>query len=206
MSSKKTKLNIGCGGRPLKGYLNVDMDSLDQLRKRYPDRAFSDDITIYPWDIFNLPLEDNSVDEILCEAMIEHLSFEQEPQFFHEIQRVLKPRGIFSFSTTNFEEIVKLWLDAEDDWKDFYRSDDEAIAQKHWFGTYSYGMENRWGYLIASIFGSQNGEGQYHKNCYTIKKIQAILKKLDFKEISHEKFLWKENRDPMIRFLAEKVI
>ena len=53
-------------------------------------------------------------------------------------------------------------------------------------------MKNRWGYLMASIFGSQNGEGQFHKNCYTIKKIQAILGRLGLDEVSHEKFFGKE--------------
>ena len=199
------KINIGCGGRPLEGYVNVDMDSLDDLRVRYPSTNFPEGITINKWDIFNLPVKDNSVNEILCEAMIEHLSFEEEPKFFFEVKRVLEPGGKFIFSTTDFEEIAKLWLATDDDWKDFYRKDEDSIAEKHWFGTYTYEMKNRWGYLSASIFGSQNGEGQYHKNCYTLKKIQAILRKISFKEISHEKFLWKGDRDPMIRIIAKKL-
>jgi len=198
------KINIGCGGRPLQGYINIDMDSLEDLQIRYSDSTFPEGIKIYNWNIFNLPVEDGSVSEVLCEAMIEHLSFEEEPVFFNEVKRVLKPGGKFIFSTTNFEEVAKLWLEADDDWKDFYRNDEDAIAENHWFGTYTYEMKNRWGYLIASIFGSQNGEGQFHKNCYTIKKIQAIIRKLSLEEISHESFLWKGDRDPMIRFTAQK--
>ena len=200
------KINIGCGGRPLEGFINVDMDSLEELEARYPNSVFPKETKICNWDIFNLPIKDNSVSELLCEAMIEHLSFEDEPKFFREVKRVLEPGGKFVFSTTNFEEIAKLWLKAEDDWQDFYRNDEEAIMNKHWFGTYTYDMKNRWGYLIASIFGSQNGEGQFHKNCYSIKKIQAILKMLSLEEVSHEKFLWKGERDPMIRFIAKKPI
>ena len=41
--------------------------------------------TVYNWDIFNLPLENASVDEVLCDAMIEHLSFSDEPKFFYEV-------------------------------------------------------------------------------------------------------------------------
>ena len=203
---KSVKLNLGCGGRPLEGYINVDMDDIDKLQKRYEHNSLNDSQQIHNWDIFNLPVESNSVDEILCDAMIEHLSFEEEPKFFYEVKRVLKPGGLFIFSTTNFEEIAKLWLQASDDWKDFYRNDSEAIKSEHWFGTYSYKLENRWGYLMASIFGSQNGNGQYHKNCYTIKKIQAILLRLGLEEISHETFLWKGNRDPMIKFVSRKPI
>ena len=198
------KLNLGCGGRPLDGFINVDMDDLRALRKRYVSGSFSEEVRVHNWDIFNLPVESESVDEVLCDAMIEHLSFAEEPKFFYEVKRVLKPGGDFTFSTTDFEEIARLWLAADDDWQDFYRNDTEAILNDHWFGTYTYDMKNRWGYLMASIFGSQNGEGQFHKNCYTIKKIQAILRRLGLDEVSHEKFLWKGDRDPMIRFVARK--
>ena len=42
--------------------------------------------------------------------------------------------------------------------KDFYDTSKKAILEKHWFGTYSYDYKNRWGYIVASIFGSQNGK------------------------------------------------
>jgi len=198
------RLNLGCGGRPLDGYINVDMDDLGALKKRYVSGSFSESVRVHNWDIFNLPVASGSVDEVLCDAMIEHLSFAEEPKFFYEVKRILKPGGVFTFSTTDFEEIARLWLDAADEWQDFYRNDPEAILNDHWFGTYTYDMKNRWGYLMASIFGSQNGEGQFHKNCYTIKKIQAMLGRLGLDEVSHEKFLWKGDRDPMIRFVARK--
>ena len=204
VDKEPVKINIGCGGRPLEGYINIDMDSLEKLKKRYPNRLFQEDLKIFKWDIFNVPVEDDSVDEVLCEALIEHLSFQEEPRFFFEVKRVLKPGRIFIFSTIDFEEIVKLWAKAEDDWKDFFRNDEQSIAERHWFGTYTYKMENRWGYIIASIFGSQNGDGQYHKNCYTIKKLQAIMKKLSLEVLSYETFLWKGERDPMIRFRVRK--
>ena len=61
----------------------------------------------------------------------------------------------------------------------------------------------------ASIFGSQNGEGQYHKNCYTLKKIQAILKKIkkardDF--LDHYKKLKKYNQWKQWIFKESSVI
>jgi predicted SAM-dependent methyltransferase len=198
------KLNIGCGGRPLPEYINIDSDDLETLKGRYPQQLFPDDIEIYNYDIFNLPFADESVAEVRTDSLIEHLSFIEEPKFFYEVKRLLRPGGIFQFSTTNFEEIVKLWLAAEDNWKDFYRNDDEAIAQQHWFGQYSYSTKNRWGYLSAMIFGSQNGDGQFHKNCYTVPKIRAILKRLGFQELEISHYLWKGDRDPMIHVRAMK--
>jgi len=198
------KLNIGCGSRPLPGYVNIDMDSLEMLKARYPAQEFAEGIEIFDYDILNLPLPDSSVQEVRTDSLIEHLSFIDEPKFFHEVKRVLHPGGIFRFSTPDFEDAVKLWLAARDDWKDFFHNDPESIAKEHWFGQYSYSTENRWGYLMAMIFGSQNGAGQFHRNCYTIPKIRAILKRLDFQvlEISH--YRWKGNRDLMIQVRAMK--
>ena len=203
-NSSVVKLNIGCGGRPLPGYINIDSDNLLTLQARYPNQTFSSDLEIVNYDIMNLPFGENTVDEVRADSLIEHLSFSEEPQFFYEVRRVLRPGGKFDFSTTNFEKIVKLWINAVDDWKEFYRTDDEAIEKEHWFGQYSYSTENRWGYLSAMIFGSQNGEGQFHKNCYTSGKLRAILDHLCFEEVKISESRWKGNRDPMIHVVAKK--
>lgn len=200
----KIRLNLGCASRPLPDYINIDLDSKDEIIKRYPDLILSDDIKIYQYDIFNLPFEDNSVDEVLSESMLEHLSFSQEKLFFYEMRRILKVGGELIFSVPDFEATVNDWISAKDDWQDFYRDDSEAISQQHWFGTYSYGIENRWGYLLASIFGPQNSEGQFHKNAYTKAKIIAILEKLDFYDIQISSFLWKGDRNPMLLAKAKK--
>jgi ubiquinone/menaquinone biosynthesis C-methylase UbiE len=198
------KLNLGCGSRPLPGYINVDLDSIEELKARYPLQEFPEGIEIYTYDILNLPFPDSSVAEIRADSLIEHLSFIEEPKFFYEVKRVLRPGGIFQFSTTDFEKIVHLWLAAKDEWKDFYHNDPEAIAKEHWFGQYSYSTESRWGYLTAMIFGNQQGHGQFHKNCYTVAKIRAILKRLEFEELEISHFLWKSDRDPMILVRAMK--
>ena len=202
--TREIKLNLGCGGRPLSGYINVDLDSLDELKARYPQHEFPEDIEIHNVNIFQLPFADDSVTEVRADSIIEHLSFAEEPKFFYEVKRVLCPGGRLRLSTTDFEKIAQLWLAAKDDWKDFYRNDPGAIANRHWFGQYSYSMDNRWGYLTASIFGSQNGPGQFHKNCYTVGKIRAILDRLEFEELEISHFRWKGDRDPMILVRAMK--
>ena len=97
-------------------------------------------------------------------------------------------------STVDFEKNVKQWLNAKDDWIDFHRDDEAAIRECYWFGTYTYKPKNRWGYLTATFYGSQNGKGQYHKNSYTKKKLRAICNKLDFKVVELKNFRWKKNR------------
>lgn len=198
------RLNLGCGGRPLRGYINVDMDSLDQIRARYPNQVFEDDLIVVQYDIFNLPYPADSVDEIRSEGLIEHLPFIDEPRFFNEVMRILKPGGTVYLSTVDFEMAAKQWLEAKDDWQDFYRNDEEAILSQHWFGTYTYEPTNRWGYLTATFYGSQNGAGQFHTNCYSHAKLRAICKKLNLNVKSIERFQWKGNRDHMLGLTATK--
>ena len=198
------KINLGCGGRPLKDYINVDMDTIEDMRARYPNQVFDDSLTIKQYDLFNLPYEDSTVDEVRADGLIEHLPFKDEPKFFYEVTRILKSGGMLRLSTVDFEKTVKQWLDAEDDWKDFYKNDEKSIHEQHWFGTYSYKPKNRWGYLAATFYGSQNGSGQFHTNCYTDKKLTAICKSLNLSVESIEEFQWKGNRDHMLRLKAIK--
>jgi len=199
------KINLGCGSTPLEGYVNVDMDTLEDLKLRYPNRSFPDDTIIQQWDIFNLPVEDGSVDEIRADCLFEHLNFKEERLIFEESKRVLKTGGLLNISVPDFETLAKQWLEAEDNWQDWYRDDDEAVEQGHWFGTYEYSFKNRWGYVTASLFGSQNGEGQYHKNCYTIGKLKKIFDRLGFKMQHSEIYEWPRGKDSIIKVIGQKI-
>ena len=198
------RLNLGCASRLLSGYINVDLDSIEEIKKRYPNVEIDEDQQFLQANILDLPFEDNTVDEIRADAFMEHMSFKEESQMFKEVYRALKPGGLFVFSVPDFEDAVKKWLAAEEDWRDFYRDDDEAIAQSHWFGQYSYSTSSRWGYLTAAIFGPQNSPGQFHKNAYTEGKIIAICNKIGFEKPEIDRFLWKGDRDTMIRVRVKK--
>ncbi len=206
MNFDKRRLNLGCASRLLAGYINIDMDSLQEIQKRYPNVnvAGTPGAAFHQCNILELPYEDESIDEVKADALLEHMSFLEEPKFFYEVKRVLKPGGLLEFSVPDFEWLVKKWLEAEDDWKDFFRNDDEAIKQQHWFGQYSYSYDSRWGYVTAGIFGPQNGEGQFHKNAYTESKIRAICKKLNFDEPEISRFFWKGDRDLMLKVKVTK--
>ena len=198
------KLNIGCGGTPLLDYINIDRDSLEDLRRRYPKKIFSDDLVIVDHDIFNLPYLENSVDEINADGLLEHLSFKEEPLFLCEVIRILKPGATFRFSVPDFEAACRIWLEAEDDWIEFYADSLKAISEQHWFGTYTYDYKNRWGYIMATFFGSQNGPGQYHKNGYSEKKIRSMLSVIGFTQMECSQFQWRGDRDFMIQTIATK--
>ena len=199
------RLNLGCGGRPLPGYVNIDLDSLEQMKHRYPTYDFDESIPIHQYDIFNLPYNNATVSEVRAESLLEHLAFDEERQLFVEIQRVLHSGAVFQFSVPDFEFTVRQWLNAEDNWQDFYRNDEDAIRTNHWFGQYSTGADSRWGYLTAIIFGLQNSPGQFHKNCYTEKKIETMLAKLGFHAPIIKTSSWKGNDIVrMLNVTAEK--
>ena len=198
------KLNLGCASRILEGYINIDLDSIEQIRARYPNINIPQSATFVQGNIFSLDYPNSSVDEIRADALVEHLDFKEEPIFFKEVYRLLKPGGVFLFETPDFEWTVKTWLSAADDWREFFRDDPEAIGQQHWFGTYSYSFDNRWGYLMASIFGPQNGAGQYHKNAYTEQKVRAVCRFVGFDEPLVSRYRWKGDRDLMLKVAAQK--
>jgi predicted SAM-dependent methyltransferase len=202
--SSEIKLNIGCGGRPLHGYINIDQDSIEDMRKRYPEAVFDDALIIENHDIFNMPYQDESVQEVNADGLLEHLSFKEESRFLYEVKRVLKKGGVFKFSVPDFEKVCSIWLNAKDDWQGFFSDDREDIQKNHWFGTYTYDYSNRWGYIIATFYGSQNGVGQFHKNCYSEGKIRKMMQFLGFEVVDIQQFLWKGNRDPMLGCTAIK--
>ena len=202
---KKIKLNLGCASRPLKGYINVDQDNIKKIKRRYPNLKKIKNLKIYNYNIFKLPFKNSTIDEIRADGLIEHLSFAEEKKFFLEMSRSIKKNGLLRLSTPDFEKAVRQWIRAKDDWKDFHRNDDDAIKKSFWFGTYSYKQNNRWGYLAATFYGSQHGKGQYHKNCYSKKKLKAICVRLGFRIIELKNFRWKKNRDHMINLIAKKI-
>ena len=193
------KLNLGCACRLLEGYINIDMDSIEDIKHRYPNININDNIEFIQGNVLELPFDDESVDEVRCDALVEHFSFKEESLFFNEVKRVLKSGGSFNFSTPDFDEAIRKWTKAKDDWKEFFRNDEEAIRNEHWFGNNSYSTENKWGYLTACIFGTQNGAGQFHKNAYTEDKIIAICKAMDFTPPKITRFIWKKDRDIMLQ-------
>ncbi|MFZ2150425.1 MAG: methyltransferase domain-containing protein [Candidatus Absconditicoccaceae bacterium] len=73
------KINLGCGYKTFKGYVNIDY-----IPGKGVDKIM--DLDNYPWDI-----ESNVVDEIYCDNIVEHLDFAKTTK---EIHRILKKGGI----------------------------------------------------------------------------------------------------------------
>ena len=61
---KKIRLNLGCAGRVLKDYINIDQDSVRDMKKRYPGIKITKKQKIFNYNIFKLPFKNGTVDEI----------------------------------------------------------------------------------------------------------------------------------------------
>jgi ubiquinone/menaquinone biosynthesis C-methylase UbiE len=74
-------------------YICLDLDpvKLRAFQERYPDDS------AVQADATSIPLEDNSVDAVLCTLVTHHLPKEVVPKFVAESHRVLKPSGRLIF-------------------------------------------------------------------------------------------------------------
>lgn len=83
-------INLGCGYKPMPGWINVDGARGPQV-----------DVV---WDLRNpLPFADNSCAMIFCEHVIEHLSRTDAENLVRECWRVLEEGGVARFSTPDAE-------------------------------------------------------------------------------------------------------
>ena len=57
------RLNLGCASRLLEGYINIDMDSIEDIKKRYPNIEIKDNLEFMQADVLTLPFASGSVDE-----------------------------------------------------------------------------------------------------------------------------------------------
>jgi len=76
------RLNVGCGGKPRAGWVNVDRHPL-------PGVDVVHDLDVFPW-----PVGDGSCREVLAEHVYEHVAAPVE--FVLEAWRVLEPGGVFT--------------------------------------------------------------------------------------------------------------
>src|SRR3989338_11663911 len=87
--NKMIKLNLGSGGRPLEGYINVDSNP------KAPKVDIVHDLDVYPW-----PFENESVDEVVMDQCLEHL--DDHNHAMKEIYRILKKGGVVNISVPHF--------------------------------------------------------------------------------------------------------
>lgn len=93
MRNKPVKLNFGCGLDVKEGFINIDIDSNMKM-----------DMNCFPY-----PFETDSVDYILCNHVLEHLS--KPTEVISEFFRILKPKGKCKISVPHFTSFNALYGD-----------------------------------------------------------------------------------------------
>lgn len=94
------KLQIGCGGNRLNGWLNTDIISKNP-------KVFLMDV------VKKFPFENNTFNFIFSEHTLEHLSFEDSCNMLTECYRVLKPNGVIRIGVPHIDFLVKLYQNPE---------------------------------------------------------------------------------------------
>lgn len=91
-------VNLGCGYRPMKGWINVD-------------RARGPEVQVV-WDLTRrLPFPDSSCSAIFSEHLIEHVSKEDAARLLSECHRVLQNGGVLRLSTPDAELFLRSYAD-----------------------------------------------------------------------------------------------
>ncbi|MBV8870862.1 MAG: methyltransferase domain-containing protein [Acetobacteraceae bacterium] len=163
------RLHIGCGERLLPGWVNADCVA------RLPGVVTGLDLTA-------LPYPDGSVDEILAEHVLEHLSFAEEALAWPEMVRVLRAGGTLTLEVPDFEWVCAAFLAASDEWRDFY-----VVGHPDHYAGCGRALDQRWGILQTMFFGNQNGAGQFHQSAYTAGKLRALARRTGFATVDIER-------------------
>jgi predicted SAM-dependent methyltransferase len=101
----KIKLNLGCGGRPLKGWINIDFFDYENN-----DSSRSGSVYDIKMDISVLDVEDNTVDEILLVHVVEHFTrWSVQAMFKHYLSK-LKIGGRVVVEMPDLDRCINLYL------------------------------------------------------------------------------------------------
>jgi predicted SAM-dependent methyltransferase len=151
---KHDKLELGCGQRPAPGYLHQDIT-------RQPGVEL--DFNCQIWEI---PLKENSLSEIIALALMEHLCFADFTKALKHIYKLLSPGGIFLFDIPD----IKIW-------SEYLYYITHGMPEKSPFSKE---------HVYATIWGWQRWPGDEHKCAWLKDDLFKHLKEIGFSEILDE--------------------
>lgn len=83
------KLNLGSGRKSYPGYINIDKVNLPEIDQ------------VHDLERLPLPFKDNSVSEVICEHVLEHL--DHFPDFLEELYRITAPGGLWKIAVPYYK-------------------------------------------------------------------------------------------------------
>ena len=151
---KYDKLELGCGQRPTPGYLHQDITA-------QPDVDLDFNCSI--WEI---PLKENSLSEIIALAIMEHLRFADFTRALKHIHTLLAPRGEFLFDLPD----IKVW-------SEYLYQITHGMPEKSPFSKE---------HVYATFWGWQRWPGDEHKCAWLKDDLFRHLHKIGFSDIRYE--------------------
>lgn len=152
------KLNLGCGGYLIGGFVNVDYAfDLSDLKTEghvFQNATIEAGAEYVRSDIRSLPFEDGSADFILSVNALEHLPFRDVITALQEWRRVLSEDGEMFLVIPDFDALAMTWcqmmLNAEINPQEYVD-------------------------VIQGIYGNQITEGEFHRSLFNKKLIDSFL-------------------------------
>jgi predicted SAM-dependent methyltransferase len=155
------RLDIGCGTYKHEGYTGVDVEP-----------SVNPDICAPMW---NIPLPDNSVDEIISSHALEHVTKFQVVPVLLEWKRLIKtaPDGIIIIQVPDLEWCCRAWL---------------AHPQTDWW--------------MDILFGMCTTEGEQHRTGFTVPIMTEYLRQAGLSLIDARTI--ESHGQPTLEFVAMK--
>ena len=162
------KLNIGSGPNKMEGFISVDTIK------------FNEDIQVVDCGKDVWPWEDESVDEVHCSHMIEHLMSNERVHFVNELHRVLKPKAKATIiaphwaSCRAFGDLTHQWPPVSEFWFYYLSKDWRKDNAPHSPYNESTDFECTWGYSMNPPVTTRNPEYQQYAMANFKEAIQDI--------------------------------
>lgn len=176
---KGKKLNLGSGGKPLEGYVSVDIYESPTV-----DEVF---------DMGDIPYQDETIGGIYSEHALEHVPFARAEKALQEWFRVLQPGAPLELYMPDFEKCCKAYLDAP-------LEDSFYMKTQAWFKATIYG--------IQESQGGEPDEAQIHQCGFSKEEIRIVLERNGFIVNSVENYggpgQKKDYRTPSMAIMAVK--
>lgn len=172
------KINLGCGGGRLKGWVNVD------IQERFCDLEVAVDLTK------NIPFKDRVFSHAFSSHFVEHLSYETTLfSFLKEVNRVLKDGGALWIITPDLRKACQSYLN------DKCKTLHEDRLNRNWRYRKKMNNPSLYNKIIDESTPTQHfindlfHQGGEHKNLLDIELLEWLALKAGFtsaEEISDE--------------------
>lgn len=140
--NSEINLHLGCGSINHPNFINVDARPAAHIHYV----RFINDLS---------PFHDNSVNLIYACHCLEHFPYNDVPKVLSEWFRVLKNHGVLRLSVPNFDLLINIYKDQEDN------------------------LES----IVPLLMGGQDYEFNFHKSAFNASNLKKILLKTGFQEV-----------------------